>query len=124
MYLIGAVLLYEFGKAGYVSFPWSSGFLYVLLACVAILFYIAISLGTELPTSIILKSFQTKKQQNLTDLTALFTDSGLIYDRLDDLIQSALVADRGGRFILTGRGNVVWRVMELYKRLFHRTLTE
>ena len=123
-YLIGAVLLFEFGKAGFSNLPWSSALLYALLSFTAILFYVALSLGTELPTSIILRSFQRKKQQTRDDLTGLFTDKRLIFERINDLVQSKLVTRTGSTLKLTGRGKVVWGVMELYKRVFHRTLTE
>jgi hypothetical protein len=123
-YAIGAVLLYGFGRMGYINLPWSSGFLYVLLSSVIIVFYITISLGTEIPTSIILASFKREKRQTFSDLTALFTDNGLIFSRIDDLIQSKLVERSGSRLRLTPRGKLVWHVLEVYRRVFHRTLTE
>ena len=123
-YLVGALLLYWFGRTGFIAFPWSSFVLYVLLSATAILFYIATSLGTEIPSSIILESFKRKKQQTFKDLTALFTDKGLIVDRVDDLIQSTLVMRHGDMLQLTGRGKIVWRVMEIYRWIFHRTITE
>jgi cyanate permease len=118
------VLLFEFGKAGFINLPWSSGFLYTLLSCIVIVIYITISLGTEIPTSIILASFQRKNPQTFGDLTALFTDKGLIFARTDDLIQSKLVQRSGSRLTLTARGKIVWQVLEVYRRVFHRTLTE
>ena len=124
VYAFGAVLLYVFERMGRISFPLSSGFLYVLLSCLTIVMYITISLGTEIPTSIILASFQRKKQQTFSDLTALFTDNGLIFSRIDDLIQSKLVQRSGSRLKCTGRGRVVWRILGVYRWVFHRTLTE
>ena len=123
-YAIGALLLYGFGGMGYISLPWSSGFLYVLLACTAILFYIAVSLGTEIPTSIILASFQRKKRQSFDDVVRLFTDHGLIFIRVDDLVQSKLIEHRGGQLKITGKGKVIWYAMKLYTWVFYRALTE
>jgi len=123
-YLAGALLLYGFGRMGLIALPWSSGFLYVLLSATAILFYLGISLGTETPSSIILSSFKKNKRQTFKDLTALFTDKGLIVNRIDDLIQSKLVTRHEHGFFLTGRGKIIWRVMEAYRRVFHRLVTE
>ena len=124
VYLAGAVLLYGFGRMGSIALPWSSGFLYILLSATVILFYLAISLGTEIPSSIILQSFQRKKHQTLNELAALFTNKGLIRERLDDLIQSAMVSRREGVLTLTLRGRVLWRIMEIYRWVFHRPRTE
>jgi hypothetical protein len=123
-YVGGALLLLIFGMMGFVRLPWSSGLLFILLSCTAILFYIAISLGTELPTSIILESFTKKKEQSLADLTTLFTDRGLILNRVDDLVQSGLVSIEGGKLTVTGRGKIIRNIMEVYKLVFNRSLTE
>lgn len=124
MYVAGALLLYWFGMIGYISFPRSAGFLYILLSATAILFYLETSLGTETPSSIILESFKRKRQQTFKDLTALFTDKGLIGKRINGLVQSKLVSTYGGTLKLTGRGRAVWRVMETYRQIFHRLVTE
>lgn len=123
-YLAGLVLLYVFGRLGYIALPWSSGALYILLSATAVLFYFAISLGTETPSSIILSSFKRNKRQTFENLTALFTDKGLILNRIDDLMQSKLVTRHERTFFLTGRGKIIWRVMEAYRRVFHRLVTE
>ena len=123
-YAPGALLLYGFGTAGHINLPWSSALLYILLSGAAVICYIAVSLGTEIPTSMILASFKRKKQQTSGDLTALFTDNGLIFARIDDLVQSNVIRHSGDRLILTGRGNLVWKVLGIYRRVFHRTITE
>lgn len=123
-YVGGALLLIIFGMMGFVRLPLSSGLLYIELSCVAIVFYLAVSLGTETPTSIILASFRRKKRQTFSDLTDLFTDSGLIYKRVDDLIQSKLVERSGNTLKLTGGGKIVWNIMEFYRLVFNRKLTE
>lgn len=123
-YLAGAVLLYVFSRRGLLALPCSSGFLYLLVSVTAILFYVGISLGTETPSSIILSSFKRNKRQTFKDLTALFTDKGLIVNRIDDLTQSKLITRHERAFILTGRGKIMWRVMETYRRIFHRLVTE
>ncbi len=124
VYVCGALLLYWFGRMGYISLPWSSGFLFVLLSCTATLFYIAISLGTEIPTSVILASFKRKKRQSFGDVARLFTDHGLIFTRVDELVKSKLIEHRGGKLTITGKGKVIWCVMKLYTWVFYRALTE
>lgn len=94
-----------------------------LFSLVIIYFYVALSLGTQLPSSMILASFRRKKRQTFTDLVRLFTDTGLIDNRLDDLIGANLVAKKRGTFVLTGRGRVLWRAIWLYRWVFHRTNT-
>lgn len=123
-YMAGACLLFVFVRMGLIQLPWSSGLLFMLLSCTAMLFYIAISLGTELPTSIILESFKKKKEQSLSQLTALFSDKGLILNRVDDLVQSGLVDRTGQRLTMTTRGNTVWNIMRLYQLAFNRKRTE
>lgn len=124
VYALGTLLLCVFGKIGLIALPWSSVFLYILLSAAAVLFYFATSLGTEIPTSIILKSFKRKKMQTIEELIALFTDKGLIFDRIDDLIQSKMVKRQEQKLKLTWRGNIIWRVLETYRWIFHRTVTE
>lgn len=123
-YALGGLFLYGFYQNGLITLPLSGTLLYILLSALAILFYVSISLGTELPSSIILRSFKRKKKQKLSDLTVLFTDRGLIVKRIDDLIQSTLITRSGGSLKLTGRGKIVWNVIEAYRRVFHRRHTE
>ncbi len=96
----------------------------VLFSLILFCFYMALSQGTELPSSVILSSFTRKKQQKMSDLTNLFTDQGLIYNRLDDLVKWKLVERRDRKLMLTVRGRLVWRIMEAYRWVFARSITE
>lgn len=104
----------------FTNFPITSLFAFALMMLLAVFFYFVLSLGTELPSSIILASFKRKKRQTFRELLALFTESGLMYQRVDDLVQSKLIEDHSGRFMLTARGTLVWRIIELYYRVFNR----
>ena len=99
-------------------------FVLLLFFLIAICFYLALSQGTELPSSVILASFQTKKQQTGTDLIRLFTDKGLIGNRLSDLLAWKLVKRQDSQLMLTGTGKLLWRIMEAYRRVFARPVTE
>lgn len=123
-YFIGLCALCYFIRTAYIPLAWSSVVLYVLLSCLTVLLYIAISLGTELPSSIILASFQKKHTQSETALISLFSDRGLIGNRIDDLIESGVVTHSGNKLKLTKRGKIVWFVMNVYRVLFHRQQTE
>lgn len=123
-YLFGLLALLYLIRIGHVSLPVPSSVLYVLFSCLTVLFYIALTLGTELPSSIILASFKRNPEQNETTLTSLFSDRGLILNRVDDLRTSGLVTQTGKTMRLTQGGRCVWEVMKLYRVLFHRYQTE
>lgn len=95
-------------------------FTLILFFLLLLFYYLALSQGTELPSSIILASFKRKKHQTLSELTNLFTDSGLINNRVDDLVAWKLVKRQGRELVLTNTGTLVWWVMEAYRWLFHR----
>ena len=123
VYGVGALAVYWFWLKGYVTLPVSSGFLYVLLSAAAIFFYLTPYLGGETPVSMILTSFQQKKRQTIKNLVSLFSVGGLIEKRIEDLVVNNLVVRRGGKLRITPTGYAVYLVIQVYKSVFHRSVT-
>lgn len=101
----------------------SSIVIYSLLSLLWVILYLTPLLGGESPTSMILESFKKKRQQTASDLVNLFTNTGLIWKRIDDLRSSGLIVKNGAGYVVTMKGNMVARCIIFYQSLFNRRLT-
>jgi hypothetical protein len=123
VYGIGIPVILYFYYLGWERYPLTSLTIYGLLSGLTIQFYIPIFRGTEIPTSIIISSFIKKKQQTLDDLVGQFSNSSLIWKRIDNLAQAGFVTQTGSRVYITWKGSILARGIAAYQNIFHRKLT-
>jgi hypothetical protein len=122
IYLAGLCGIGFMYTIGLLYWPMASVVYYVLLVMVAMIFYLTPYLGGETPASMILASFKKKRQQSFDDLVHLFTNTGLIWKRIEDLEKAGLVVKTGPNYAVTDKGRTVSVLVILYQKLFHRQL--
>ncbi|OGG30675.1 hypothetical protein A3A63_00645 [Candidatus Gottesmanbacteria bacterium RIFCSPLOWO2_01_FULL_46_9] len=122
VYVIGFFVLWIFYTFGLLSLPLTSVVYYVLLVLVGVMFYLTPYLGGETPASMILESFGEKRQQTFRDLMGLFTNTGLIWKRIEDLQMAGLIQKQGTHYSVTGKGKMAALLVLFYQKLFHRQL--
>jgi hypothetical protein len=120
VYLTGLILLYGVWKSGNLTLPLASVVLYILCVTSFAPHYMAVTLEGETPAYAIMKAFIRKKTQTLRALVSLFTEKGLLWDRIDALTASGLVKKSGSRFIITDSGATISALFSVYRQLFHR----
>jgi hypothetical protein len=120
IYLLGFIVLWILWRRGLVSLPFSSSCIYLLMSLFVSYFYMTFFLAGETPSSIILDSFLRKKQQARSELLHLFSEQGLVLNRLDDLISTHLIIQKKDVYRVTSKGRILAVCIFLYEYLFHR----
>jgi hypothetical protein len=123
IFIIGFLCLAGLLYLRFIAHPVTSFVLYTLLSLVSVILYLTPFLGGENPSSMMISSFKKKRQQVPSDLVQLFSNTGLIWKRIEDLRSAGLITKNGVVFVATGRGNVVSWLVSLYQKIFNRTLT-
>jgi hypothetical protein len=121
-YVVGLTVVVFFAIRGLLQPPITSVLLYSLLSLVAIMFYLTPYLGGETPASMILGSFKKRKQQSFADLVNVFTNTGLIWKRIEDLQTAGLIKKTGTNYLVTPKGKIVSTFVLSYQKLFNRKL--
>ena len=122
VYGLGFPVLYWARQVGILSMPSASTVLYIFLSLLVIFFYLTPFLGGETPASMMLDSFKKTREQAFEGLVGIFTNTGLIWKRIEDLQMAGLIKKTGGKYSVTGRGAIVAQFVLLYQKLFHRNI--
>ncbi len=102
-----------------ISIPTFSIFLYGVLVSYVFSMYTVPVLKTQMPTSVILESFRSKNTQSYEDIRKLFPGESVVLKRLKQLEDLSLVRRQGRGYVVTRRGGLLVRAVELYSKLFH-----
>lgn len=110
-------------RLDWFSYPITAALLYVLLSAVSIFFYLPRFLGGETPTSMMIASFATKKEQSLDNLISLFSNTGLIWKRIENLMEAGYIKKTGTKMMATTKGYILFYSIKAYQKIFYRVLT-
>ena len=122
VYIPGPVVILLLWKIGILAYPLSSVVLYMLILSAFAPMYLAMTLEGQTPASLILAAFSRKKTRTFRELSALFTEKGLFWDRIDTLLLSGFIRKKADRYTVTPRGQLIVGFMTWYRVIFNRPL--
>jgi hypothetical protein len=121
-YPIGFVLLIFIGRAGLLTYPIASLFVYVLLSTGMSILYMSFFLGAQTPAAIILRAFSIHRTLTKQKIISLFSRQHIFEKRIENLLRFGLIKYSKRTYIVTTRGQFVVNILFVYQRIFNRPL--
>lgn len=103
-----------------VHLPWTSLLLYTLLSGITMVFVATPMIGERGPTSKLL-SLLAAGPKTLRELLSHFDDDELFTQRVESLVVAGVVEKKGGKFVVSERGQLLARGMDMYCQLLNHT---
>ncbi len=102
--------------------PWSSFVCYILFS----VWYLGelTTVQYSSPSMKILRALMSKPDRKITadQVSLLFTDEELIFDRLKDLVLNGHIIEEGGQYRILPRGRLIMSLFNAYRALLGRKL--
>jgi hypothetical protein len=125
------MIVFAFAVLGYIQLPrilledsmhvpLTAFVLYFLLVCVTSIFYLGVVLGGETPSSMMIAAFTKEPRLTPEKLARLFTEKGLLWKRIDDLVNTGMIYKQKGKYRIKPQAMYIARCIVWYQQLFAR----